>query len=722
MAASQPMPQADITDRVRRLRDRAWAEQFGPREDRCAIVNEAFARNKAQPRKLQIAHALQAICEQMPIWIAEDELIVGQRTVVGYPEHDEAIAQGSAEPGYMIAEYARVLNEGFLAIIDECDGRLAELDEANPDHINQVDTLRSMIVSCRAVLHLAQRHAQRAEELARECDCPHRRAELLEIARICRKTPAQPAETFHEAIQSLWLTHLGIYLECENVAFSFGQMDQYLNPFYQADMSAGRITRDEALELVQCLWIKVYENVFGGLGHVQTVTSAGQTPDGRDGVNDMTWLLWRATRELMNVGPSVAIRFSRHMSDECLEYLLAMMRDGRYMPQIYNDEMMVPALHSKGIPVEHARQYGLIGCHEPTICGMGYFRSASWPGYVCFQDWLELALGNGCKLDTGQKVGPATGDAADFKTFDDLWQAYLAQMADGVRKAVITANRGEIVKRRLTPRPMMSSLIRGCVDTGLDFTEGGALHNMSGFQAFGIATCADSLAAIRKLVFEEQALSLPEFVDVLKGDWEGYEELRARLVRETPHYGNDDDTVDHLAVDMVRQLKAQIDTHQNIRGGPFTLGLWSFWQHVGYGTHVAASADGRRHGEMLSHSMGPMVGQGLAGPTAAIRSAAKIDTSGLANGGSLLLEFQPTMLSSAEGVRAIITLIRTYFEMGGIQLQLSAVDAATLEAACKEPDKYRHLVVRVAGYCDYFVRQSPDRQAFIIQREKFGQM
>jgi len=720
MIAQETMPEARITSRIQRLRDRAWNGEFGPREDRGCIVNAVFDACRAEPRKMQIAKALQAVCEQMPIWIAEDELIVGRRTVLGYPEHDEAIAKGSAEPGYMIADYPRVLNEGLPAIIEDCETDLADLDEADPEQFNRIDTLRSMITSCRAVLCLAQRHADEAERQAEQCDCPDRRAELLEVARICGKVPANPAETLREALQSLWLVHLGIYLECENVAFSFGQMDQYLNPFYQADLQAQRITRDEALELLQCLWIKIYENVFGGLGHVQTVTTAGQTPDGDNAVNDMTWILWETTRELMSVGPSVAIRFQRDMSDDCLRYLLGMMRDGRYMPQIYNDEMMVPAIAGKGIPVEHARQYGLIGCHEPTICGMGYFRSASWPGYVCFQDWLERALGDGRKLDTDAQTGIETGDPAGFETFDDLWDAFRAQMAEDVRRSVITANRGEIVKRALTPRPMMSALTQGCIDSGLDFTEGGALHNMSGFQAFGIATCIDSLAAIRKFVYEDGELTLPEFIDILRNNWEGHEDLRARIFSETPHYGNDIDEVDALATRAVKALEEEVARHRNIRGGPFILGLWSFWNHVGYAPNVAASADGRKHGEMLSHSMDPMMGRGLAGPTGAIRSAAKIDTSGLANGGSLLLEFQPALLRTEEGIAATVSLIRTYFSMGGIQLQLSTVSPETLEAAQKEPDKHRHLVVRVAGYCDYFVRQDPQRQAYIIAREKFG--
>ncbi len=726
----EQMPARGVNERIRRLWRRAWERDFGPFSDLRAkwareLLEEAkcescAAGRRAVPRKLQIARLQEAVCGRMPIHIAPDELIVGKRTVFGWPEIEEAIARGAAEPGYMIADYPAVLSNGLLGIIKRCERRLGQLDEANPRQADNFYTLQSIIVSCRAAIHLAKRHADECRRLAALEQDEQRKAELEELARICSKVPAYPAETLHEAIQSLWLTHLAIYLECDSVAFSLGRLDQYLYPFYLADVQAGRIDRQRALELIECLWIKLYENVRGEIGHVQTVTVGGVTPDGQDGVNEMTWIIQQATRELGAVGPSVATRFHRGMSDDLLRYVLETMRMGNYMPQIYNDEQMVPAIASYGVPLHDAREYGLIGCHEPTICGKGYFRSASWPGYFCFQDCLELALGNGCKLDTGERLGPATGCPSSWKSFDDLWQAFCLQMSHMVREKVIAANRGEVVKRQMMPRPMMSALIEGCIDKGLDFTEGGALYNFSGFQAFGLATCADSLAAIRKLCFDSGELSIQELVSILKENWNGHEALRMRVRTSFPHYGNDIDEVDELAVSMVRELQAQIDKHTNIRGGPFILGLWSFWQHVHHGKQVAASPDGRRHGEMMSHSMGPSAGCALAGPTAAIRSAAKIDTSRLANGGSLLLEFHSSILKSEQGIQAVISLIRTYFQLGGIQLQLSTVTPEMLEAAVKDPDSYRHLVVRVAGYCDFFVRQDPERQAFIIAREKFG--
>jgi formate C-acetyltransferase len=339
---------------------------------------------------------------------------------------------------------------------------------------------------------------------------------------------------------------------------------------------------------------------------------------------------------------------------------------------------------------------------------------------VCFAEWLELALGNGCKLDTGECHGPQTGEPGDIGTFDELLDAWHAQMADGVRRSVIRANRGEPVKWQQMPRPMMSALTQGCIEKALDFTEGGALYNMSGFQAFGLGTLVDSLAAIRALVYGDHELTLSELVEILRNDWEGHDELRVRTKTAMPHWGNDDDTVDALAVDAVKALETEIARHTNIRGGPFILGLWSFWQHVNYGKTMAASADGRKHGEILSHSMGPSVGTAMEGPTAAIRSASKIDTSGLANGGSLLLDFDSKLLQSEAGMHAVINLIRTYFGLGGIQLQLSTVAPEVLEDAVEHPERHRHLVVRMAGYCDYFTGQSPERQAFIIAREKHG--
>jgi formate C-acetyltransferase len=289
-----------------------------------------------------------------------------------------------------------------------------------------------------------------------------------------------------------------------------------------------------------------------------------------------------------------------------------------------------------------------------------------------------------------------------------------------IAQRVEQANDGEQIKARLNPRPMMSALIDGCIEKGLDFTEGGARYNLSGFQAFGLGTCVDSLCAIRRFVYEEEELTLPELVAILRANWEGEEELRLRMQRLSPHWGNADPLADELGARMVKALEEEIARYRNIRGGPFALGLWSFWNHVSHGKGVAASADGRRHGEMLSHSMDPAPGRGVAGPTAAIQSAASLDTSGLANGGSLLLEFQPRLLSDEAGERGVLALIRTYLSLGGIQLQLSAVTPEQLEAAVREPDLHRDLVVRVAGYCDYFVRQDADRQEYILAREKYA--
>ncbi|MHB8995029.1 MAG: pyruvate formate lyase family protein [Armatimonadota bacterium] len=732
-----------LSPRVQRLRDRALSHQWPPSADRGRMVREVFEATADLPRKLQIAHALHAVIEQMPVLIAEDELILGTRTVAGYPEHLEAIDAGSAEPGYMIADYPRALNEGFLAIIDDIERRLPDADK------QQEITLQSMMIACDAVIRLAERHAREAEALAARTPDPQRQGELLELARICRKVPALPAETVHEAVQSLWLIHLAIYLECESVAFSLGRMDQYLYPFYRADIDSERLDDERARELLGCLWVKFYENVHGGIGHVQTVTVGGSLPaardgrrhaeEGRDATNDLSWLIQQVTRELSNVGPSIATRVHRDTPEDYLRYVLETMRLGRYMPQLYNDEQMIPALMAKGIPFDDASEYGLIGCHEPTICGKGYFRSASWPGYVCFQDWLEWALGNGHSLlDAGGagyhpapgetvpddirplQCGPETGCATTLTSFERLWQAFLGQMRQQIAERVEQANRGEEIKARLNPRPMMSALIDGCIERGADFTEGGARYNLSGFQAFGLGTCVDSLCAIRRLVYEDEELTLPELVTILRSDWEGEEELRRRVQRFFPHWGNDDPAADELAAKMVKALEEEIARYRNVRGGPFALGLWSFWNHVSHGKTVAASADGRRHGEILSHSMDPATGRGLGGPTAAIKSAASIDTSGLANGGSLLLEFQPRLLADEAGERGVLGLIRTYFSLGGIQLQLSAVTPEQLEAAVREPDQHRDLVVRVAGYCDYFVRQDADRQQYILAREKYG--
>ena len=724
-AAAEASIAGPFVERVRRLHERAWRGELGPfTTDRAAWSAEVLRTQRTAPRKIQIARLLEAVCERMPISVAPEELVIGSRTAGGYPEIDDAIDRGAAEPGYMIADYPTVVHEGLDSIVERCELGLGPLDEARPGEADRVDTLRSMAISCRAVIRLAERHADECLRLARIEADGARRAELLELARICRKVPARPAATLHEAIQSLWLAHLGVFLECDNCGFALGRLDQYLEPLYQADLAAGRIDPKGALELIECLWVKVYENVRGDIMHAQTVTIGGVARDGTDGTNAMTRIILRATREMATLGPSVALRCHDGTPEDVISYTLETMRLGRYMPQFYNDGRMIPAIVALGIPVEDARDWGIIGCHEPTICGKAYSRPASWPGYFPIPRALERALGNGCLFGTPTPEGPQTGEPASWESFDDLWAAFAGQLADMVRAKVILANRGEAVKRDLMPRPFLSALTAGCVESGQDFTQGGALYNSSGFQAFGIGTCADSLAAIRRLCFQSQELRPAALVDVLRANWRGHEALRLRVKKSFPHFGNDDDEADSLAARVIALLEQEIGRHTSARGGPFILGLWSFTSHVWHGKELAASADGRLRGEPLSHSMGPSTGCGAGGPTAIVRSAAKIDTTRMANGGSLLVELQPSVLSSAGSRDAVASLLRSYFSLGGIQLQLSAVTAGMLEAALQEPEKHAHLVVRVAGYCDYFVRLAkyPELQAYVIAREKHASL
>jgi pyruvate-formate lyase len=724
-AAVAEQPAGPATSRANDAWNRAGKGDLGPFSmERAAWSAEVLAACRALPRKLQIARLLEAACARMPLHVAPGELVIGSRTAGGYPEIDDAINRGAAEPGYMIADYPTVLSDGMEAVIARCARALDGLDESRPEQTDAVDTLQSMIVSCRAVIRLAGRYADECLRLAETETDPSRREELVELARVCRAVPAQPARTLHEAIQSLWLAHLGVYLECDDCAFSLGRLDQYLEPFYQADLAAGRTSPERALELLECLWAKIYENVRGDLMHVQTVTIGGVTPEGRDAANAMTRLILRATREMGLLGPSIALRCHAGTPEDLVAYSLETMRLGRYMPQFYNDDQMVPALVSCGIPLGDARDYGLIGCHEPSICGKSYSRPASWPGYFCIPRALELALGNGRMLDTGAREGPSTGDPGSWRGFPDLWDAFAAQMRHMLRVKVIAANRGEAVKSGLMPRPFLSALTAGCIESGRDFTQGGALYNTSGIQAFGVGTCADSLAAIRRLCFESRELDVPALVEVLRADWRGHEELRLRVRNTFPHYGNDDDEADSLAARMIALLQEEVGRYTNARGGPFLLGLWSFTSHVKHGRELAASADGRLRGQPLSHSLDPSAGCGSAGPTAIVRSAAKIDASRAANGGSLLIEIQPSLLGDAESLKAVSSLLRTYLSLGGIQLQLSAVAPETLEAAVKDPERYAHIVVRVAGYSDYFVRLAghPELQAYVIAREKYARI
>lgn len=681
---------------------------------RTAMVEAALKANESLPQVERIAAAMDRVFREAPVRIGERELVVGYRGCDGYPEIDAAVARGSAEYPYFIADFETLVRGGISAVVKRAEARLGPLDEADPTQMDSVHFLRAVVRSCNAVVAWANRYADEAERLASLEGDVARHRELQEIAARCRRVPEGPATSFADAVQSVWFLYVALYMETVAVS-CLGRLDQYLYPLYAHDIETGAITRDGAAELLCCLWAKLYENVRGKIGsHAQTVTIGGLLPDGSSGANALSHLILDVAAQMGNVGAQIAVRWHDGQDPTLIARAVDLAAGGAIMPQVYNDHTYTSALQRLGVPPGDARQFAIFGCHEPVIAGMGYQRPASWPGYVSFYDWLEEALGlhSTGKPPILEVVGPPP------TTADELRERWVRAMRHGVRRAVIAANHGDRIKRELLPRPLLSAFLRDCIDAGADLTAGGARYNMTGFQGCALATAVDSFNAVTDLVFEQRRVGMSELVAALQSDFAGCDSLRRLLLTTPPKYGRDDDAADSVAVRMVDAFCDEVEQHRNARGGRFTPGLWSFVQNVGFGSRTAASPDGRRAGAPISHSMDPVSGQALAGPTAVLRSAAKLAQTRLSNGGSLLLEFSASTLADPASRLAALALIEGYLRMSGIELQVSCASVERLLAAQRDPDSYRDMVVRVAGYSDFFVRQSPDLQRYIIEREK----
>ena len=705
-----------VTPRIALLRDDLLSRDLltGWPPLRGQLAQDALQTTVGQPQPLRMAAILARVMREIPVPIRSHELLVGCRAATGYPEIDYAVAQGSAEYPYMIADFRALLHEGLNGAIARAEARLDGLDEADPEHMESVHFLKAAIMSCKAVIAWAERYAAEAERQAAVTADADRRQELLGIAARCRRVPAHPPRTFAEAVQAVWFAYVALYVETL-AASCLGRLDQYLQPFYEHDLADCVLTRDQAKEWLCCLWMKLYENVQGQLGsHAQTVTLGGLRPDGSSGVSDLSYLCIEVAESMGNVGAQIAIRWFDDEDTMFLSRAFGLMEKRAIMPQMFNDRTYMAALQRIGVPAADAADYAIFGCHEPVISGMGYQRPASWPGYVSFYDWMEKALG----LESfGQP--PQVRIVADApQSADELWMRWRQAMQAGVRAAVVRANFGDKIKRELLPRPLMSALLKDCIARGQDLTVGGARYNMTGFQGCALATAADSFLAVKELVFDQRAVSMPDLIAALQANFANAEPLRQALIRRPSKYGTDSREADQWATRMFDVFCDEVESHHNLRGGRFAPGMWSFVQNVFIGKRTAASPDGRHAGEPISHSMDPVSGRATRGPTAVLNSAARLAQARLANGGSLLLEFTPSVLADACSRAAAQALCEGYFRQGGIELQLSCASAEQLEEARRHPGQYADLVVRVAGYSDFFVRLAPDLQDYIITREK----
>ena len=625
--------------------------------------------------------------------------------------------------GHVIPGSRVVLEKGFEGIIADAKRLCESLDLADPASLEKRNFYRSVIFACEGAIAFAKRFSALAAAKAQEETNIVRKKELEGIALICDRVPAKPARNFREALQCFWFEQLILQLELENWALSTERFDNLMFPYYQADIKNGSLTRETAQELVECLWIKFFEilraydtlnaTYFSGFSIGQILTIGGVDENGRDDTNELTFVCMEAEDNMRLTQPNLAVRLNKNTPDEFLFRVCEYIAVGTGKPSLFNDEVHIPALLRDGVELKDARNYGLVGCVEPTPVGncFGWTNGAMFNLAKC----LELALNNGKCMLSGKQVGIETGDPTCFRTFDTLFEAYSKQVAYFVRHMIIVDNAIDITHQKIMPAPLLSATIDGCLEKGIDVIRGGARYNFVGPQGVGLADVADSLAAIKMMVFEQAKLSMKEMVTALVSNFDGAETLRKTLM-DAPHFGNDDDFVDRIAVLVGRQYCTEVAKYQNARGGKYRPGLYPVSANVPMGLDVAALPSGRLARSPLADGVSPVAGSDHRGPTCVMKSVSKLDHLVASNGTLLNQKFSPSALSGRDNLIKFANLIRSYFELGGMHIQFNVVTAKTLREAQKEPEKYRNLLVRVAGYSAFFVDLDKSLQENIISR------
>ncbi|MHA1595659.1 MAG: glycyl radical protein [Candidatus Baldrarchaeia archaeon] len=628
---------------------------------------------------------------------------------------------------HVAINYPRLLKTGFkgiLELVSEKIRKFEEMEECGPEDIEKAQFYKAARIAAEAVIRFGKRYAAKAEELADSEKDERRKEELLEISRICKRIPENPPETFHEALQFVWLTQVALHQENYEQAISMGRVDQYLYPYYVRDMERGILDRDKAVELVACFLIKANELVplfnsmvmeyFAGQPTNMSITLGGTDENGNDAVNELTYVFLDAAMLVRMRQPNIHVRVHKNTSPEFLKYLAEYIKSGVNNIALFGDEVIIKALTRLGVPEKEARNYSTIGCVEFAPFGNSFTSSdaALFNIALC----LDLALHNGYSVMLRRKLGPETGDPRNFKSMDDVIEAFRKQVAYFVKHMCVGCNCLEIANQVVKPTPLLSLCVDGPLEQGKDITLGSAKYNFIGVQMVGLADVADSLAAIEKFVFKEKKITMEELVEALKTNFKDREDLRQMLLNEGPKYGNDDDEADKYAKLVAKIYSEEVMKHRNVRGGIFIPGAYPMTTFVPFGRFVGALPSGRRAGEPLSNGVSPASGSERKGLTASMRSVTKIDFSMYPNGVSYTVTITPDLFAGDEGTEKLAALIKTYFEMGGMHMHFNVVDVNTLIEAQKNPERYRDLVVRVAGWSAYFVELTKEVQDQIIRR------
>ncbi len=627
---------------------------------------------------------------------------------------------GANQLGYI--DYGRILEGGFEGIIEQAETAMANISDNDPEAEEKRTFYKSVITSAEGPILLASRYSSLAQYLAAKESSEERANELREIGEITAQVPAKPARTFREALQSYWFTFITLMQLDAGMEIPLGRGDQLLYPYYEREIKDGLLTRDEALELIEEFFIKFSQTSYlveyavtkvnDGNATRFTLTIGGVDRDGADVTNDLSYLFMEAMNNLRLVSPNLAVRLHPETPETFVKALSEVMTNGANVVEVFNDHVIIPGFTRVGVDVASSRDYLIGGCVQPVPAGM-YGPNCS--AFMNAPKILEMTL-NG-----GKPIISIMGDEDDlptpeFKTYEDLWEAYKKSLRKVVENVVSAMKVVGDVHHRHLPNPVISALSEGTLESGKDIKAGGARYNEMGVSLIGLGTVVDSLAAIKEVVFEKKTHSLEELMDWIKTDFEENEEERQMLLNRTPKFGNGDPKADEIAREFVDFMDEILVKHRSYRGGPHLLGLHSEAHHVYQGSMVAATPDGRHAGEILSPGCGPTSGMDREGPTTMMRSITAIDYTKVAGGGSINMRFNPTLFSTEAQVDQFASLLKTYFKTGGQHLQITVADAETLRDAQKHPEKHDDLLVRVTGYSARFVDLSPGTQEEIIQR------
>jgi trans-4-hydroxy-L-proline dehydratase len=627
-------------------------------------------------------------------------------------------------PGHTVLD-DKIYRKGMLDFRRDIQRSLDSLDYLNDPHAHdKAEELKAMLICADTVIRFAQRHAEKARDLAARESNPQRKAELERIAGVCSRVPANAPRDFWEALQYYWFVHLGVTTEMNPWdSFCPGRLDQHLYPFYKKGIEAGTLTTDQARELLQCFWIKfnnqpappkvgVTAAESGTYTDFAQINSGGMKADGSDGVNDVTYLVLDVIEEMRLVQPSSSIQVSKKNPDRFIKRAARIIRTGYGQPSVFNCDLIVQELIRMGKSVADARNGGSSGCVE-----VGAFGKEAYilTGYFSLPKILELTLNNGVDPRTGKRIGVETGNPMQFATFEQLFDAYRRQL----NHLIDVKMRGNNIIERLyaahMPAPFLSILIDDCIASGRDYHDGGPRYNTNYIQGVGMGTITDALTAIKYHVFDKKTLSFQDLLAALGADFDGREGFRQTLVHRTPKYGNDDDYADDVMRSVFEAYFQAVDGRPNTKGGRYRINLLPTTVHVYFGQVCGATPDGRKAGVPLSEGISPVQGADRQGPTAVLKSAAKMDHG--RTGGTLLnMKFSPQILEGDDGMENLKDLIRSYFRLDGHHIQFNVVDAETLRNAQARPEEHRNLIVRVAGYSDYFVDLGKDLQNEIIAR------